>query len=91
MVIGDDWCADIPTADLEADLRRLRRQYDELASRRLGSGHVGGAGGDGGGGFEPVVLANLNAAVDRGSDIDEIEEAIRVLEREIAARRTAEA
>lgn len=83
--------ADTPTAELEADLRRLRRRYDELVARRLSAGHVGGAGGDGGGGFEPVVLANLNAAIDRGSGIDDVEEAIRVLERELDVRRAAEA
>ena len=82
--------AGTPTAELEADLRLLRKEHEQLVSRRLSSAHVGGGGGPGGGGFEPVVLANLNADIDKASGVHDVEELIRQLERELEARRSIE-
>ena len=79
--------ADTPTAALEADLRRLQKEHEELVARRLNAGHVGGGGGPGGGGFEPVVLAQLNADIDQASGVHDVEKLIQELERELHARR----
>lgn len=80
--------ADRSTSSLEEALQQLRTKREELAGRRLSTGHVGGGGGPGGGGFEPTVLANLNAEIDEASGVHDVEHLIQQLERELTSRRS---
>lgn len=75
-----------PTEQLEEELRLLRERHAQLAARRISPGYVGAGGGPGGGGFEPLVLLELNAAIDESSGVHDVEQLIQRLEQELAAR-----
>lgn len=79
--------AGVATSKLEGDLGQLHRRRQQLLDRRLSTGHVGFGGGPGGGGFDPVQLAEMNADIDAASGLAEVEEAIRRIEAELDDRR----
>jgi hypothetical protein len=81
--------AGVATSTLEDELAKLHRRRQQLLDRRLSAGHVGFGGGPGGGGFDPVQLAEMNAGIDAASGIADVEEAIRRVQAELDARRDA--
>ena len=79
--------AELSTRQLEEELDRLQRRRRQLLGRRISAGHVGLGGGPGGGGFDPVQLAEMNADIDSASGVHEVEDLIERIDRELEARR----
>lgn len=63
--------------ELTQRIRRARQQLDDIAARRMSTGHVS-VGGDAGG-VDPVLVARHNAELDRSMSRAEIERELREL------------